>query len=116
MVFFRAKSLLGAGQWFRVREAGRPLGKLTNGAYFFQVATPGVHTYSASLEPELKDHLTLKVDPGETYFVEGALTGGLVIGAANLAPSSRDRFNAAATRGLKLASASEPSGAPQTAP
>lgn len=104
VVFFRAKSLLGTGQWFNVREAGKALGKLTNGAYFVEVTSPGVHTYTASLEPEIKDHLKLNVDAGETYFVEGALTGGLVLGAANLSPSTRGRFNKAA-KDLKLAGA-----------
>jgi hypothetical protein len=102
VVFFRAKSLLGTGQWFNVREGGRVVGKLSNGAYFVHVTSPGVHTYTAKLEPELKDHLTIDVDAGETYFVEGSLTGGLVIGAADLSPSSRGRFNKAAKH-LKLA-------------
>jgi hypothetical protein len=96
VVFFRPKSLMGTGQWFKVRENGQEVGKLGNGVYFVQVTSPGVHTYSAKFEPELKDHLTLKVDPGETYFVEGALTGGLVVGAADLTPSTRERFEAAA--------------------
>jgi hypothetical protein len=96
VVFFRAKSLLGTGQWFHVREAGRALGKLTNGAYFIQVTPPGIHTYTAVLEPELKDKLTLEVDPGETYFVSGDITGGLVLGAANLTPSDRAAFERAA--------------------
>jgi hypothetical protein len=93
VVFFRAKSLLGTGQWFKVREAGKPLGKLVNGAYFVQVATPGLHTYTAVEEPEFKDRLTLQVDPGQTYFVEGALTKALVIGAADLKPSTHARFD-----------------------
>jgi len=93
VVFFRAKSLMGSGQWFNVREDGKVLGKLANGAYFIQPETPGVHAYTAVLEPELKDKLKLKVDAGETYFVEGTITGGLVIGAANLSPSDRATFN-----------------------
>ena len=104
VVFFRAKTLLGSGQWFNVREHGKVLGRLNNGAYFVQVANPGVHAYTAVLEPELKDELKLKVDVGETYFVQGAIAGGLVIGAADLQPSDRAAFNAAA-KTLKLASA-----------
>lgn len=102
VVFFRKKSLMGTGQWFNVREEGKVVGKLTNGAYFVDVTSPGPHTYTAKLEPELKDHLTIKVDAGETYYVEGALTGGLVIGAADLTPSTHGRFNKAA-KGLKPA-------------
>jgi hypothetical protein len=113
VVFFRRKSLLGTGQWFNVRENGKALGKLSNGAYFVEVATPGPHTYTATSEPELKDHLTLEVAPGESYFVEGTLTKGLVIGAADLSPSDRARFDEA-SKDLKLAAAPEaaPSGAP----
>ena len=59
VVFFRAKSLMGTGQWFNVRENGAALGKLSNGAYFIQVATPGAHVYTATTEPEAKDHLKL---------------------------------------------------------
>lgn len=96
VVFFRPRSPLRVGPWFNVRENGKLVGKLTNGVYFVQVTTPGMHTYTARLEPELKDHLTLEVDAGETYFVEGGLAGGLVIGAADLTPSTRQRFETVA--------------------
>jgi hypothetical protein len=102
VVFFRRKSLLGVGQWFNVRERGRRLGKLTNGAYFVQIVDPGVHTYTATTEPQIKDHLTLQVDPGETYFVEGVLTKGLVMGEADLTPSDPGAF-ARALGGMKPA-------------
>jgi hypothetical protein len=96
VVFFRSKSLMGTGQWFNVREDGKALGKLVNGAYFIQVAEPGVHTYTAKTEPEFNDKLKLQVDPGETYFVEGVLTHGVIIGAADLTPSTAAAFNKAA--------------------
>jgi hypothetical protein len=96
VVFFRKKSLLGTGQWFNVREDGKALGKLTNGAWFVQQEPPGPHTFTAKTEPEFKDRLTLKVDAGETYFVEGILTHGVVIGVADLTPSDRAAFNDAA--------------------
>jgi hypothetical protein len=102
VVFFRRKSLLGTGQWFNVRENGAALGKLSNGAYFVQVTDPGVHTYTAKTEPEVKDHLKIEVDAGETYFVEGTLTKGVVIGEADLSPSDRASFDKAA-KDLKLA-------------
>lgn len=96
VVFFRKKSLLGTGQWFNVREEGKALGKLTNGAWFVQAEAPGVHTFTAKTEPEFKDKLTLKIDAGETYFVEGVLTKGVVIGVADLTPSDGAAFTAAA--------------------
>jgi hypothetical protein len=107
VVFFRAKSVLGTAQWFNVREDGAALGKLTNGAYFVRTTTPGLHTYTASTEPEFKDRLKLQIDPGETYFVEGTLTKGLVIGAANLSPSGQAAFDKA-SKTLKPAPPPEP--------
>jgi len=107
VVFFRARTLLGTAQWFNVREDGKALGKLDNGAYFIQPEPPGVHNFTAKLEPELKDRLKLKIDAGQTYFVEGTLTAGLVISAADLVPSSVDKFNGAAKH-LKLAAAPKP--------
>lgn len=107
VVFFRKKSLLGTGQWFNVREDGKALGKLTNGVWFAQAVPPGPHTFTAKTEPEFKDKLTLKIDAGETYFVEGQLTHGVVIGIADLTPSDRTAFNAAAK---DLKPAEQPSG------
>jgi hypothetical protein len=107
VVFFRAKSVAGFGQWFNVRENGQALGKLTNGAYFVVVLPPGRHSFSASSEPEFKDHLTLKVDPGETYYVQGLMTHGVVIGVADLTPSDKARFDAASGA---LQAATPPSG------
>jgi hypothetical protein len=94
VVFFREKSLAGFGQWFNVRENGQALGKLTNGAYFVVVLPPGQHSFSATSEPEFKDHLTLKIDAGETYYVEGLMTHGVVIGVADLTPSDKAHFDA----------------------
>jgi hypothetical protein len=94
VVFFRAKSMAGFGQWFNVRENGQALGKLTNGAYFVVVLPPGQHSFSATSEPEFKDHLTLKIDAGETYYVEGLMTHGVVIGVADLTPSDKAHFDA----------------------
>ena len=102
IVFFRAHTLLGTAQWFNVREDGRVLGKLSNGAYFSEVVEPGEHTFTATEEPEFKDTLKLRVDPGQTYYVEGILTKGLVLSAADLTPSDRARFQGAA-KGLKPA-------------
>lgn len=98
VVFFRDKSLANGGFWFNVREKGQALGKLTNGAWFAVPLKPGVHSFTAVSEPEFKDSLTLKVDPGETYFVEGLMTHGVVMGVANLTPSGKARFDALSGR------------------
>jgi hypothetical protein len=95
VIFFRKHALTSIGQWFRVREGGKAIGKLSNGSYFVQNTTPGVHTYSAVFEPEFKDKLRLEVDAGETYYVQGTTTVALVVGAADLVPSDRATFEAA---------------------
>jgi len=107
IVFFRAKSLLGTAQWFNVREDGHALGRLDNGAYFIQPEAPGVHSFTDKLEPELKDRLKIEVAAGQTYYVEGTLTAGLVLSASDLEPSTVDKFNKAA-KNLKLAKAPAP--------
>ena len=101
IVFYRPYSVLGIGQWFNVREHGDRIGKLFNGAYFVQPVQPGVHSYTAAFEPELGDRITLEVAQGQTYFVQGVLTKGVVIGVANLLPSTREAFEKKA-KSLKL--------------
>ena len=59
IVFFRPYAVMALGRGFKVRENRKALGKLTDGAYFVTVATPGPHVYTATFEPELKDHLRL---------------------------------------------------------
>jgi hypothetical protein len=110
VVFFRKKSVLSLGQWFKVRENGKAICKLTNGSYCVQVTDPGRHTYTAKFEPEFKDHLTLPIGRGETYFVEGTTSKALLVGAADLNPSSRQSFDLA-SKSLKPAPPVAPNGA-----
>ena len=94
--------MLSLGQWFKVRENGKALCKLTNGAYCIVIVDPGKHTYTAKFEPEFNDHLTLQIDPGSTYYVEGATSKALLVGAADLMPSDQQSF-ADASKHLKPA-------------
>ena len=110
VVFFRRHAVLSLGQWFKVRENGKALCKLTNGAYCFVVVDPGPHTYTAKFEPELNDHLTLQIDPGNTYYVEGTTSKALLVGAADLSPSDHESFADASTH-LKPAPPVAPNGA-----
>jgi hypothetical protein len=110
VVFFRKKSVLSLLQWFKVRENGKALCKLTNGSYCIYVTDPGLHTFTAKFEPELKDHLTLPIGRGETSFVEGTTSKALLVGAADLYPSDRRAFETAA-KSLKPAPPLAPNGA-----
>jgi hypothetical protein len=93
---------------YKVREGGRTYGTLSNSKYFVVVADPGPHTYV--VHSEAKDELTLEVDDGETYYVEGTVAIGIVAGRPNLSPSSQAVFEKASKR-LKLA-APEPAEPP----
>ena len=109
VVFFRPSSLRGAVIWFMVKENGAPLGKLTNGAYFVQVADPGPHTYTGATEN--KNVLRMEVDAGETYYVRGSIQMGLLIGEADMTPSDQTAFEKA----FKKMHLAKPVG-PETAP
>lgn len=100
VVFYRKPGLVGAAIFYKVREDTRAYGTLSNGKYFVVVAEPGPHTYV--VHSEAKDELTLDVEAGETYFVEGTVTIGILAGRPNLTPSTEEAFAAIAHK-LKLA-------------
>jgi hypothetical protein len=92
IVFFREKRFAGAAVGYKVREGDVELGRLRNGSYFIIQATPGQHQYT--VHSEAKDVLTLEVDAGETYYVVGGITVGVLAGRPNLSPSDAATFEA----------------------
>ena len=90
VVFFRTGAYMGAGTWFKVREKGAELGKLSNEAYFVAMLDPGPHTFTSATEN--KTTLRMELDPGETYYVRGTLQMGVMMGEPNLAPSDEALF------------------------
>lgn len=86
VVFFRAKRFVGAVEGMKIFEGDVELGRLRNGTYFTIQATPGRHQYAA--HSLMKDLLTLEVDPGEVYYVQGNITTG----GPNLSPSDQAMF------------------------
>jgi hypothetical protein len=93
VVFFRPNRFAGAAVGFKVREGGTELGKLRNGRFFSIDVAPGTHEYT--VHSEAKDITTLEVEAGETYFVEGRMNMGFMVGRPNLTPSGVDAFEAA---------------------
>lgn len=90
VIFFRPSKFVGAVIGFKVRENGQELGKLRNGKYFVLQVAPGVHQYE--VHSETKDVLTLEVEAGQTYYVQGVLGVGIVAGRPNLTPSDAATF------------------------
>lgn len=91
IVFFRPSSFKGAAIGFKVREGETELGKLRNGRYFVAQVTPGAHEYT--VHSEAKDVLNMEVEAGETYYVQGTITMGLMAGRPNLSPSDQATFD-----------------------
>ena len=100
IVFFRPSKMMGAAIGFKVREGEMELGKLRNGKYFIANVEPGTHEYT--VHSETKDVLTLEVEAGETYYVQGTLSMGILAGRPNLSPSDEITFNGMSKK-LKLA-------------
>jgi hypothetical protein len=90
IVFFRPSKLTGWTIGFKVREGETVLGRLRNGTYFVAHATPGTHEYT--VHSEAKDVLTMEVEVGETYYVQGTLGMGAFVARPNIAPSDAATF------------------------
>lgn len=100
IVFFRPSKFTGAAIGFKVRENDTELGKLRNGKYFVAQVEPGTHQYT--VHSEAKDVLTMEVEEGETYYVQGTITMGFMAGRPNLSPSDQTTFDGMASK-LELA-------------
>jgi len=90
VVFFREKKFAGAAISYKVRESGVELCKLSSGSFCSVQAPAGKHEYT--VHSEAKDVLTLEVEPGETYYVVGAISVGFLAGRPNLSPSDKSTF------------------------
>ncbi|MCD9088063.1 DUF2846 domain-containing protein [Stenotrophomonas sp. SY1] len=99
IVFFRPSKFTGGAIGFKVREGEQELGKLRSGNYFIHLAEPGTHEYT--VHSEAKDVLSLEVEEGETYYVQGTITMGVFAGRPNLSPSDVATFDGMADK-LKL--------------
>lgn len=100
IVFFRPSRFAGGAIGFKVREGTTELGKLRSGRYFVAAIEPGIHEYV--VHSEAKDVLTMEVEAGETYYVQGTITMGIMAGRPNLSPSDQATFDGMANK-LKLA-------------
>jgi len=91
VVFFRESKFVGGGMSYKVRENGVEICKLKNGSFCSVQVPVGKHTYD--VHSEAKDVLTMEVESGETYYVIGTLSVGVLAGHPNLSPSTKDAFD-----------------------
>jgi len=91
VVFFRESKFAGGAVSFKVREGQTELGKLSSGTYFIAQLPPGPHEFT--VHSEAKDILNLEVEAGESYYIQGSISMGLMVGRPNLSPSDEATFN-----------------------
>jgi hypothetical protein len=101
VVFFRPSKFIGAAIGFKVRENEVELGKLKNGSYFVLVVEPGEHTYV--VHSEAKDVTRIEAEAGETYFLAGSVSMGVMAGHPNLSPADAAAFEAVLAKLKKTA-------------
>jgi hypothetical protein len=91
VVFFREKKMMGAAISYKVRENGIELCKLGSGSFCTLQVPVGKHDYVT--QTEAKDVLTMEVESGETYYVQGSISMGFAAGHSNLAPATKEAFD-----------------------
>jgi len=74
-----------------VREGTTEVCEMVAGTYCIAPADPGTHTYE--VHSEVKNDLTLEVDAGETYYVIGGISMGLVVNHPNISPAQKSEFD-----------------------
>lgn len=93
IVFFREWAFTGGGMSYFITEDTNNIGLLKAGSYFAYRATPGKHTYSA--ETEARSSVTLDVQPGQTYYIEGGIGMGFWAGRPQLSEVTKPIFDKA---------------------
>ena len=74
------------------REGTTEICEMVAGTYCVADVDPGTHTYE--VHSEVKNDLTLEVDAGETYYVIGGISMGLIVNHPNISPAQKAQFDA----------------------
>lgn len=80
--FVRDSAFMGGGVSYFIFEDTTKIGLLKSGTYFIHKTTPGKHTYYA--ETESRASVTLDIEAGKTYYVEGSVGLGFLAGRPQL--------------------------------
>jgi hypothetical protein len=113
VIFHRANVMAGKAIRFNLEQDGRPVGQLLAGTTLEIPLAPGTYTFTVRAPSvDGMDYLTLNVEAGKTYSVEGEILWGW--------PAGRPKFgnvseSGVATQPADMPSASAPSAATATA-
>lgn len=79
---FRESAFAGAAVSYDVYLGEKKVGGLTNGSFFFVDVAPGEHRFWAKTEAE--DEVTIKAEAGKTYYIQGEVDIGVLVGQPDL--------------------------------
>jgi hypothetical protein len=97
--FLRESAFFGGGISYFIFEDAQKIGMLKSGTYFIHKAMPGQHTYWA--ETEGKSAVTLDIQAGRTYYVEGGVGLGFLAGRPQLSEVTKAVAERTLSSGLK---------------
>ena len=89
VVFYRTNKFAGGAIRFNLNHASGTLGQLLRGTYLYKSVDPGEHTFWSQVIS--KDSITIVVEAGKTYYVEGVVRMGLYAGRPNFNQVSKER-------------------------
>jgi len=78
VVFYRLSNFKGKAIRFNINHAEGTLGQLLSGTYVFKHVDPGEHTFWSQAISE--DSITLSVEAGQTYYIQGTVKMGVLAG------------------------------------
>ena len=109
VIFHRADKFGGKAVRFNIRQNGQSLGQLLAGTQIVRSLDPGTYTFVASSTSlDGIDQLTLTVEAGVTYHIEGKILMGWPVGRA--------KFGSVSESGTPTRSTSPPASATAAAP
>jgi hypothetical protein len=92
IVFWRPDKWFGKAIRCTVRESGKMIGRPGPGHYFILPVEPGLHKYATKVEAA--DTLSVEMEPDQTFYVKCSMVPGAITYNANIAPSSKEEFDA----------------------
>ena len=78
IVFYCEQRVAGAAIQFHVNQNSQPIGALTNGSVMFRDVDPGQYGFTSQVVTG--DSLSLTVEAGKIYFVQGTVRMGYFAG------------------------------------
>jgi hypothetical protein len=92
VVFYRNKNFKGGAVRFNVQHSDGVIGTLTNGSVLYTYLEPGQHTFWSQVISQ--DSVTLTVEAGKIYYVEGRTQLGIYAGRPKFSQASESKAKA----------------------